>query len=209
MSATLPPSPHVPPLPQWTQWTRRAPAWTPTLDWRGGAWGAPPGPGVASNASAGPQPVASISSEPHGRRVQTRLLERSGGSVPCRGGGGHTTTTRVWGHTHTHTRVTMTCGGRGKSGVLPPPNDDGAGGVAGGQQALVAIEGDGQHGPAVALQRVDGGPRRTPHVEKVHAGVLAARHCGDKGMARGRNRRPRSPRRPQNRARARVCVPAP
>lgn len=61
--------------------------------------------------------------------------------------------------------------------MLPPPDDDHAGGVGGRQQTLVAVEADVQHGAAVALQLVHYGLGVALHVEEVDAGVLAARHC--------------------------------
>lgn len=60
--------------------------------------------------------------------------------------------------------------------MLAAPDDDGSGGVAGGQQALVAVKGHGQHCVPMALQGVDGGTGRAAHVEEMHAGVFAARH---------------------------------
>lgn len=68
-------------------------------------------------------------------------------------------------------------GGESGSLLLSPPNDDHAGGVGGRQQALVAVEADVQHRPAVTLQLVDDGLGVALHVEEVDAGVLAAGHC--------------------------------
>lgn len=79
--------------------------------------------------------------------------------------------------------------------MLAAPDNDGAGSVAGGQQALVAVEGDGQHSPTVALQRVDSGPCCPSHVEEVDTGIFTARHCGDRdcwGMG-GTDIRPTTP----------------
>lgn len=60
--------------------------------------------------------------------------------------------------------------------LLPPPDDDHARGVSGGQQTLVAVETDVEHGAAMALQLVDDGLGVAFHVKEVHAGVLAACH---------------------------------
>lgn len=72
LPSSLPPSPppSLPPsllsslavTPQWTPWTWRAPAWTPTLAWLGSL--APLRSGSVLNASVGLSPAANTSSSP-------------------------------------------------------------------------------------------------------------------------------------------------
>lgn len=61
--------------------------------------------------------------------------------------------------------------------LLASPDDDHAGGIGGGQQALVTVEADVEHGAAVALQLVYDGLSVALHVKEVNARVLAAGHC--------------------------------
>lgn len=71
--------------------------------------------------------------------------------------------------------------------LLPPPNDDHAGGIGRCQQALVTVEADVQHWSPVTLQLVYNGLGVPLHVEEVDAGVLAASHCeeGERSGGRG------------------------
>lgn len=58
--------------------------------------------------------------------------------------------------------------------LLPPPDNDHAGGVGGGEEGLIAVETDIQDRAAVSLELVDNSLSVALHVEKVHTGVLAA-----------------------------------